>query len=162
MAAISDKTIIGAILSMVEGTATLFDESQTDNSKLHRVFCEPQPGELKRIESNYMTIIPPLADAVEVLDDDSQMGNAEMTERPFNIIFTFKRITRTTDDITNNDRIYDAVKNFRDAVRADTALSSANVIRSWISPWGYAINEEDQTVVGGAIMVLNVQVSEVF
>lgn len=161
MAAISDKTIIARIKAIIEATSSLFDNTAPlDDTKIHKVFKEtPATGaRTGRAYVNYAEILPP-ADTIEILDDEgspSQMGDAETTNRSFPIIFYFKQIRAE-----NNDRIYDAVKNFRDAIKADRTLGMSGVIDASLT-WAYEINVENQSVIDDATMLLTVTVSEVF
>ena len=160
MAAISDKTIIARIKAIIEADATIFHASTP--TLINKVHTETPPtGRGRgRASLNYAEIIPPEENSIEVLDDEgspSQMGNAEATLRPYTIIFYYKQIRAD-----NNDRVYDGVANFRNAIKADRTLTIAGVVDAWISPWGFNLNPDNQSIVDNAVMTLNVLTSEVF
>lgn len=153
MAALSDSTIMAAIKTLIEGDGDLYNASTS--TKINKVYTEPTVGGRKRAQRNYCEIIPPGPDSA-VLDDEP-LGGQEIFIVPFTLIFYFKQIQKE-----NNARIYDAVKNFRDAVNADPTLSTAGIEKAQVTARGYNLNPDNQSIVDNAEMTLGVVTIESF
>lgn len=140
MAPLSDTTIVAAIKTLIEADGTLFHASTA--SLLNKVYTEEPPtGRGKgRPQVNFATIAP---ETITLTDGDGQfVGARESTNRLYKIIFTFKQ-TRAE----NNTNLYNAVNNFRTAIRGDQKLSTTGVREARITGWDYNINTDNQSII---------------
>ncbi len=166
MAALSDATIMAAIKTLIEGDGNLYHVSTA--TLVNKVYTE---GNLEgHAQRNYCEIMPP-GGSIRTRESDGiktremgdakmraqTMGNSQETYRPFTILITFKQIRKE-----NNTRIYDWIKNFRNAIKADETLSTSGVDGATVTSWGYKLNKENQTITDGAGINLRVQCTETF
>jgi hypothetical protein len=154
ISALSDNTIVVAIQTLIEADSDLYASTPT---KIHRVFREPKTDAVLSVTRNYIEITPPLVGAVGLDEEFDLTGGPVNFARPFVIRAVFRQVTAE-----NNQRIYDFVSNFRDAIKADENLSTTGVLKAEVTTWGYEINEADQTVVDTAVIGLNVRTQESF
>lgn len=152
---ISDEKIINAIKSLIEGDSRLFDNDTSVTDKLNHVFDEPLRDGVLSPYSNYAEIIPPLQDEVERVPEEEPLGGYITTKRPFHIIATFKQLSSS-----NNTRLLAVPSNFRKVIADNQDLGITGVREAIVVPYGYAVNEDDQTVVDLAIMTVEVLVDE--
>lgn len=165
MAALSDTTIIAAIKTLIEGDATIYDVS--DTLKINKVFTEKQT--VGPAQQNYCEIISPGQSIITSKKGgikQKRMGETNITElignsqrsvRPFTILFTFKQILKE-----NNARIYDVVANFRNAIKADETLSTSGIDGSKVLSWGYSLNDNNQMIIDGVGLTLEIFCTEAF
>jgi len=168
VAVLSDSTIVNAIKTLIEAESSLYNADGPNNPTLiNKVYTEPNLEGLA--ERNYCEIMAPGGNIktnvkggvrIRQMGDTNLVeltGDMQMTVRPFTVLFKFKQVRRE-----NNARIYDAVMNFRSAVKADETLSTTGVDGAVVSSWGYTYNKKDQTIKDGAVITLTIMCTESF
>lgn len=155
---LSDATIMAAIKTLIEGDSDLYNSDGPNNPTLiNKVYTEPPLSGHNQAQRNYCEIIPPDPDAATLDLDSAPTGGQELFFIPFTIKFYFKQIRKE-----NNARIYDAVKNFRDAINADPTLSTSGIEKAQVTARGYNFNPDNQSIVDNAELTLGVVTIESF